>query len=257
MRLVSVERTGYRADIVMQRGDKLNALNPELFEDLAAGVDEVAALDDVRVCVLSGEGRAFSAGIDTASFGDLGGDGPDTGVARAQAPFRKLLSLPVPTIAAVHGYALGAGLQLALACDLRVVTADASLGLLEHRYGIVPDLGGTQRLPALVGAGRAKKMIWLAERVDGVEAERIGLAEVCVDASELDKAVDDLADRIAAAPPLAVAAAKRLVDLAGSVPALEGMDEEAESQRALLGSADFVEAVTAFVEQREPDYKGE
>jgi len=255
--LVRVERDGARADVIMQRGDKLNALNWELFADLATAIDEVAAMEGVRVLVLAGEGRSFSAGIDTASFGDLGGNSPGGGVEQAQAPMRKLLSLPIPSIAAVQGHALGAGLQLALACDLRVVASDASLGLLEHRYGIVPDLGGTQRLPLLVGAARAKKMIWLAERVDGVEAERTGLAEVVVVPSELAKTVDDLASRIADAPPLAVAAAKRLIEAAGSVPPLEGMDREAEEQRGLLASTDFVEAITAFMEQREPRYKGE
>ena len=240
---------------MLNRPDKLNAMDPEVFESLGAAADAAAGLDP-RVVVVRGEGRSFSAGIDTSSFGSVAGS-PEEGIARAQAGFRKIAALPMPTIAAVQGHALGAGLQLALACDLRVCTKTSSLGLLEHRYGIVPDLGGTQRLPLLVGPGHAKKMIWLAERIDGVEAHRIGLAEVLVDDDALNGVVDDLAQRIADAPPRAVRAVKELVDLAGSVPHAEGMDAEARHQAGLLTSGDFVEAISAFVEGRSPAYKGE
>lgn len=250
---VSVEVKGHRADLVLRRADVLNAMNWDLFDELAEAVDEIGAVEEVRVVVVSGEGRSFSSGIDTSTFGDLTGT-PGERIARAQAGGRKLAALPMPTIAKVHGHALGAGLQLALMCDLRVVADDASMGLLEGKYGIIPDLGGTQRLPLLVGPGWAKKMIWLADRIDGVTAGRIGLAEVVVPVAELDSTVDDLAERIATAPPLATRQAKRLVDLAGTVPLAAGMDEEARSQMALLASNDFGEAITAFMQKRDPDY---
>jgi enoyl-CoA hydratase/carnithine racemase len=133
---------------------------------------------------------------------------------------------------------------------------DASLGLLEAKYGLVPDLGGTQRLPALIGPGRAKKMIWLAERIDGEEAGRIGLAEIVVDGTEVDASAHELATRIASAPPLVVGEVKRLVDIAGRAALSEGMDEEAASQMKMFASADFGEAITAFVERRAPAYTG-
>jgi enoyl-CoA hydratase/carnithine racemase len=253
MSVVEVRADGHRADLVLRRPEVLNAMSIEVFEGLAAAADEVAALDDVRVLVVSGEGRSFSSGIDTSSFGTVAGS-PQEQIARAQAGFRKIAALPIPTIAKVRGHALGAGLQLALACDVRVVAADASLGLLEARYGLVPDLGGTQQLPALVGPGRAKKMIWLAERVDGEEAGRIGLAELVVAETDLDKTVDELAVAIAAAPPLATAATKRLVDLSLTTPLEAGMDEEAVAQERMLTSNDFSEAVTAFIEKRVPKY---
>ena len=252
---VEVMFSGHRADLVLKRPELLNAMDWEVFGALAEGAERIAGADDVRVVVVSGEGRSFSSGIDTSTFGSLSGTAEE-GIARAQAGFRKIAALAMPTIAKVQGHALGAGLQLALACDVRVVAEDASLGLLEGKYGIIPDLGGTQRLPLLVGTGMAKKMVWLAERIDGVTAGRIGLAEVVVPVSDLDKVVDDLADRIAAGPPLAIRAAKRLVDLAGRVPHEAGMDEEAVSQKALLASNDFSEAITAFIEQRDPNYKG-
>ena len=256
MSVVEVRSGGPRADIVLNRPDKLNAMDVDVFESLARAADEVAELQDIRVVVVSGEGRSFSAGIDTSSFGTVAGS-PEEGVARAQAGFRKIAALPMPTIAAVQGHALGAGLQLALACDIRVMTSDASVGLLEHRYGIVPDLGGTQRLPALVGTGRAKKMIWLAERITGEEAGSIGLAEVVVDPEILTKTVDELAEGIAQAPPLAVRAAKQLVDRAAYLELEDGFDAEAAAQVRLLESADFGEAIAAFLEQRPPTYKAE
>ena len=253
MSVVEVRAEGRRADLVLCRPEVLNAMSIEVFEGLAGAADEVAALDDVRVLVVSGQGRSFSSGIDTSSFGTVAGS-PQEQIARAQAGFRKIAALPIPTIAKVRGHALGAGLQLALACDVRVVAADASLGLLEARYGLVPDLGGTQQLPALVGPGRAKKMIWLAERVDGEEAGRIGLAELVVPESDLDETVDELANSIAAAPPLATAATKRLVDLSLTTPLEAGMDEEAVAQERMLTSNDFSEAITAFIEKRVPKY---
>jgi enoyl-CoA hydratase/carnithine racemase len=244
-----------RATIRLRRPEVLNAMSFEVFDGLARAADEIAHADGVRVVVVTGEGRSFSSGIDTSSFGESAG-APAEMVRRAQAGFRKITALELPTIAAVRGHALGAGLQLALACDLRVVTSDSSLGILEAKYGLVPDLGGTQRLPALVGPGRAKKMIWLAERIDGTEAGRIGLAELVVAPDELDAAVDDLATKIAAAPPLVVREVKRLVTLAHTSPHETGMDEEAASQLLMFASQDFGEAMTAFIEGRAPVYAG-
>ena len=256
MSAVEVRSEGTRADIVLRRPEKLNAMDFEVFDGLARAADEIAETEDVRVVVVSGEGRSFSAGIDTSSFGTISGS-PEERVARAQAGFRKIAALPMPTVAAVQGHALGAGLQLALACDIRVMASDASVGLLEHRYGIVPDLGGTQRLPGLVGTGRAKKMIWLAERITGEEAGSIGLAEIVVEPEALTKTVDELAAAIATAPPLAVRAAKQLVDRAAYLELEDGFDAEAAQQFQLLVSNDFGEAIAAFMEQRPPTYKGE
>ena len=253
MAVVEVREEGLLARLVLRRPEVLNAMSVEVFDGLAEAADRVARMEEVRVLVVSGEGRSFSSGIDTSSFGTVSGD-PKTQIARAQAGFRKLAALPIPTIAAVRGHALGAGLQLALACDLRVVASDASLGLLEARYGLVPDLGGTQRLPRLVGPSRAKKMIWLAERVDGEEAGRIGLADVVVKPEELDAAVDALSEALIAAPPLAVRAVKRLVEVAASAPLEEGMDEEARAQEQMLTSNDFAEAISAFIEKRQANF---
>lgn len=253
MSVVEVTIDGRRADVRLRRPDVLNAMNWDVFDGLSMAADAIAVADDIRVVVVSGEGRSFSSGIDTSALGGFRGSPADT-IARAQAGFRKIAGLEMPTVAKVHGHAYGAGLQLALACDVRVMATDASVGLLEARYSLVPDLGGTQRLPLLVGPGRAKKMIWLTERIDGEEAGRIGLAEVVIEPSRLDEAVDNFVDGILAAPPAAVREVKRLVDLALRTELGRGMDEESVSQQKMFASEDFTEAITAFVEKRPPTY---
>lgn len=246
---VSVAITGPRADIVLGRPDVLNAMNFEIFDGLAAAADTVLAAEaEVRVVVVSGEGRAFSSGIDVTALGPIADDMAAT-IARAQAGFRKIAALPMPTVAKIRGYAFGAGLQLALACDLRVVATDAKLGLLEANYGLIPDLIGSTRLPQLVGAGRAKKMVWLAEKIDGVEAERIGLAEIVADPSELDTVTDELAGRLAAAPPVAAREAKRLIEASHARSVDEGMDAEAAAQTACMSAPDFAETVVAGLQR--------
>lgn len=238
-----------RADIILRRPEVLNAMDRDVFEELARAADAVAAAEDVRVCVVSGEGRSFCSGIDVDGFASGRAMGPQA-IAVAQSGFRRIAALPMPTVAAVRGHALGAGLQLALACDLRVVAADAVLGLLEANFGLVPDLGGTQQLPLLVGPARAKSMIWLAERIDGEEAGHRGLAELVVDERRLDTAVSDLAALLAATPPTAARAVKRLVGVAGQVSIDEGMDREAAAQMKQFASGDFAEAMSRLMSER-------
>lgn len=255
-RVVEVSVAGGRADIVLSRPDVLNAMNWDSFDGLGAAADQIAASEDVRVVVIAGEGRSFSSGIDVALFSDGAAGGPREIIRRAQSGFRKIVRLEMPVIAAVGGHALGAGLQLALACDLRVVASDATVGILEQRFSLVPDLGGTHRLPALVGPGYAKQMVWLQERIDGAEAHRRGLAEIVCDPEDLDATVDGVAERLCEAPPLAVRAVKRLIDAAGRMPLEQGMDEEAEAQALMFASTDFGEAMAAFFEKRPPRYRG-
>ena len=181
----------------------------------------------IRALVLIGEGRAFSSGIDTSVFAERGDFGSvSTGgassdrdpwidtVLRTQDAYNWLEEAPFATIAAVRGYALGAGLQAALACDIRVFAHGVDVGLLELKYGIMPDLGGTQRLTKLVGPGRAKEMILTGARIDGDEAYRLGICERYVPDEELEPTADALAARIAAQPPIAVRTSKRAVEAA-------------------------------------------
>jgi enoyl-CoA hydratase/carnithine racemase len=262
---------GEIAWVRLNRPDKLNSFTVEMWHEMAALGREVKDDRSIRALVVIGNGRAFSSGIDTTVFtGGSGGDaltaGEDAGtrhadpqvdgILRAQDAYTWLEEATYPTIAAVRGYALGAGLQLALACDIRVFARGAQVGLLEHKYGILPDLGGTQRLPRVVGPGKAKEMIWTAARLDAEEAYRIGLCERLVDEADLDKAVEALARDIAGQPPLAVQGAKRAIAAADRLPVRDGLVVEAEAQTVTLRSDDMREAISAFVENRPPRYRG-
>ncbi len=264
------ERDGYVGWLRMNRPEKLNSFTVQMWREMAAIGHELRDDPELRALVVIGNGHAFSSGIDTSVFTGGGadsieeGDGAGTrhrdptvdGILRTQDAYSWLEQARYPTIAAVRGYALGAGLQCALACDIRVFARGTSVGLLEHKYGILPDLGGTQRLPRIVGPGKAKEMIWTAARIDAEEAFRIGLCERLVDDDALDGEVTALASEIAAQPPLAVQGAKRAVETASRLPVADGLVVEAEEQAVCLRSDDMREAITAFVEKRQPNYSG-
>lgn len=254
--------------LTLFRPDKLNAFSIQMWRELAALGSRLLDDDDLRALVVIGEGRAFSSGIDTTVFS--GGDGADAiadgstsrhpdptvdGILRTQEAYTWLEDAPYATIAAVRGYALGAGLQIALACDIRVMAHGTKVGLLEHKYGIIPDLGGTQRLPRLVGPGKAKELIFTAARIDAEEADRIGMVERLVADEELEPVAFDLARAIAAQPPLAVRGAKRAVAASSVMSVHDGLVVEAEQQAVCLRSDDMKEAIAAFVEQRAPVYR--
>ena len=254
---------------MLARQEKLNSFTAEMWDELRTlGQELVANPGDLRALIVIGEGRAFSSGIDTSVFTTGSGvNVPDAGardpnplvdmVLRTQESFSWLEDAPFATIAAVRGFALGAGLQIALACDLRVFARGTSVGLLELKYGIIPDLGGTQRLPRLVGPGKAKEMIFTSARIDAEEAFRIGLCEQLVSDEELDEVAEKLAEKIAAQPPLAIANAKRAVNAAMDEPIADGLRVEAGGQALCLPSEDMKEAIAAFVEQRPPVYKNQ
>jgi enoyl-CoA hydratase/carnithine racemase len=269
---LELHRDGHVGRLVLNRPDKLNSFTIEMWRELwELGHGLCDDPGDLRALVVIGAGRAFSSGIDTSVFSSGGGaeslgegsrgparhDNPVVdSIMRTQEAFSWLEEAPFATIAAVRGYALGAGLQIALACDIRVFAHGASVGLLEHKYGIIPDLGGTQRLPRLVGPGKAKQLIFTSARIDAEEAYRIGLCEEYVPDEELEQTATGLAERIAKQPPLAIREAKKAVNSSLDVPIVDGLRIEAEGQGICLPSDDMKEAITAFVEQRDPVYRG-
>ena len=268
---IRLETDGHVGTLVLDRPDRLNAFTPQMWDELRElGRALVADPGDIRALVVRGEGRAFSSGIDTSVFAsgfgvESLGDGSSprhadpkvNAILNAQDSYTWLAEAPFVTIAAIRGFALGAGLQIALACDIRIVARGAQLGLLEHKYGILPDLGGTQRLPRIVGSGKAIELIATAAKIDAEEALRIGLVEQLVGDEELDTTARDLAATIAAQPPLAVQGAKRAVHAALDGRSVrEGLVVEAEGQAVCIGSDDFREAITAFVEGRPAQYTG-
>jgi len=266
---IRFDRDGPVGWLRLSRPDRLNAFTPEMWRELRELGEELRDDLELRALVVIGEGRAFSSGIDTSVFAGDTADSLDTdagarrrhddpavdAIMQTQDAYTWLEEVPYATIAAVRGYALGAGLQLALACDLRVFAQGTKAGLLEFKYGILPDLGGTQRLPRLVGPGKAKELVFTATQIDADEAFRIGLAERLVPEAELESAVSELAAVIAAQPPLAVEGAKRAIDAAGTLPTRDGLRIEAERQAVCLRSDDMKEAIAAFVERRPPSYQ--
>lgn len=278
MNTLRLERDGSIGWLRLDRPDRLNSFTLEMWNELRELGAELTRDESLRALVVIGEGRAFSSGIDTSVFaGDTFSGAPDSGdgplgaspdagsrhddpvvdsIMRTQDAYTWLEEAPFATIAAVRGYALGAGLQLAIACDMRVVARGTKLGLLEFKYGIIPDLGGTQRLPRLVGAGKAKELIFTAAQIDADEAHRIGIADRLVDDTELEAVAGELATVIAAQPPLAVRGAKRAINAASIADIRDGLRVEAENQGVCIRSDDMKEAIAAFVEQRPPDYHG-
>jgi len=258
MSLVLQEDHGAVRHIVLNRPDKRNALNTELIEELGEALRGAAANVDVRCVVLRGAGTMFSSGMDA---GDLSTIAQDPAVLREWR--EKILSIwnlcermAKPTIAQIHGACLGGAAELALACDLRVVATDCVIGLVETRVGLVPDLGGCSRLPAIVGLGRAKELIMCSKFVDGTEAERIGLANRVAPADELDAATGLLVGELLTCAPLPVGLAKGIID-ASAMPALTAtLEQEVGAQELCASSEDFREGVLAFAERRPPRFAG-
>ena len=244
------------ADVRLTRPEKRNALDRAMLTAIIEAVEQVAAERSVRVAVLSGEGKAFCAGLDTSLFAAMaersGAPQPDgiAGSLRVDAvrAVRVWTELAVPVIAAVHGVAVGGGFQLALGADIRIVAPDAQLGVFEIKWGIVPDMCGTQLLPPLVGPDVAKDLMFTARVVDGTEAKAIGLATRVAD--DPRAAALALAAEIAGRNPDAIKVMKRLVDLAWATPLAEGLRAEQELTEGMIGSANQLEAVIANLEQR-------
>jgi enoyl-CoA hydratase/carnithine racemase len=281
MQTISYEQVGAVGWLRLNRPDRLNAMTIEMWEELAKLGESLGDDASLRCLVVMGEGRAFSSGIDVehllsggggALFAEAGkgnaasrGDSPSSGraiedklvsrIGDLQEAYTWLADAPYPTIAAIRGYALGGGMQLALACDLRIATHGTKLALPEHKYGLLPDLGGTYWLPRIVGPAKAKELIFTGDSIDAAEALRIGLVNRLVDENELEPAVTALAERIAGQPPIAVRGSKRCVDRAYNQSLGEGLREAAVGQAECIRSADFLEAMKSNLEKRAPVYR--
>jgi enoyl-CoA hydratase/carnithine racemase len=240
----------------MSRAEKRNALNDALIHELAEAFEAAAADDSVRVVVLRGDGPMFSAGMDLGSLHALS-QNPEL-IHETREPILRawnlLEEMPKATIAQIHGGAIGGAMELALACDLRVMAEDAVTGLVEARIGLIPDVGGSTRLPAVVGLGHAKELIMTGRLIDGREAHRIGFANRVAPADELEEATQQLVDELLACAPQAVAHAKRVLDAAAK-PGLESsLEREGEAQARLAASDDFAEGARAFLDKRQPEF---
>ena len=247
------------AHVELSRPDKLNALDFAMFEGLIKAGDELAQDPSLRCVVLSGKGRAFSAGLDVASFmsaGDLASKllerPPDSPANFAQQVGHTWTELPVPVIAAVHGVCFGGGLQIVLGADIRIVAPDARLSVMEIKWGLVPDMSGTQTLRHLVRLDVAKELAFTGRIVSGEEACALGLATRTAD--DPLEAAFELARTIAGKSPDAIRAGKHLFNQTVRLDLAEGFKLETELQLGLIGSANQLEAVMANVEKRDPRF---
>ena len=258
---VTVEIRDHVADIRLNRPDKLNALDPAMFDALIGAGERLAADTTVRAVILSGEGRGFCAGLDMESFAAMaagGGIGDITQRTHSPANMFQQAALvwrqlPVPVIAAIHGVAFGGGLQIALGADMRIVAPDARLSVMEIKWGIVPDMGGMLLMRRLMRADVIRQLTFTGRIVSGEEAQRIGLATAIHDDPLRDAL--EAAREIATRSPDALRAAKRLLNEADDERAAEILIAESRAQKALLGSPNQIEAARANLERRPPVFR--
>src|SRR5271170_2027794 len=239
MSLVTTEDRGPARHVVLNRPEKRNAMNQALLSELGDALR--AASDDASVhcVVLRGEGPVFSAGVD---LGELASFAGDPSVLR---PFRNVFldcanlceAMPKPVICQIHRACFGGALEVALGCDLRIASDDAQLGLPEVRFGIIPDVGGSTRLPAVVGLGRAKEMIMTGRTIDAAEAERIGLINRVVAPEDLDQATDALVQELLANSHVAVGRAKRVIDASARPTLAQSLEMEIDVQEFCVAAA--------------------
>lgn len=243
--------------LVLDRPDQLNVFSSAMTDALAEGIADLEDDGDVRAIVVAGEGRAFCAGADITELDTL--DGPHAFfdfIGRLTAAFGALASCPKPSVAALHGVVLGAGCELALACDLRVADAKTRLGVPEIKLGLLPGAAGTARLAKMLPSAVAKQMLMTGEPLDVTDAHRMGLVnEVVAPGTRLDAAVA-LGARLASMPPHALAAAKRLVDRGTSLPLDAAITLERETVSLLFATEDRIEGVGAFLAKRAPTFRG-
>jgi enoyl-CoA hydratase/carnithine racemase len=265
-KVLQVTTKGEIAYLALNRPEKRNAINNDVLRAIPEALAEVDRRE-IRAVIIYGEGAVFSAGIDFTSLaGDTGaqsgaGGGPDLVrfrrfVHASQMALDALERIEKPVIGAIHGYAGGLGLELALACDARIAAVGTRLGMPETRVGLVPDVGGTMRLTRTVGYAMAKELIMTARLIDAEEAARIGLVNRVVAAGTQIAAAEELAHEIARNAPLAVGLAKRIIDIGHSADKSTFMDLESMAQSSLFQTEDFREGATALAQRRDPKFKG-
>lgn len=243
--------------ITVNRPEKMNALNGEVMEELAGAIREVYGRDDIKSALITGAGgKAFVAGADIAEFRELSASEGTALSERGQRVFLQIENCPKPVVAAVNGFALGGGCELAMACHIRIAADTARLGQPELKLGITPGYGGTQRLVRLVGKGRALELLLTAEMIDAAEAYRIGLVNKVVPASDLLAEAERMLRQIIAFGPVAIALCIEAVNRGDDLPLDAGLEVEASYFGLLSATDDMREGMQAFLEKRAARFSG-
>ena len=251
---IAVEKSGEGIfQITLNRPERLNALGVDMVEALQAAIADAVA-DRSRVVLVRGTGRAFCAGADLKERRTMDEAARVAHNRAINAAVDALAAAPMPTICVINGLAMGGGCEIAIACDLRIASEDAQIGLTEARIGAIPGAGGTQRLPRLIGAARALEMILTGEPISAKRAAEIGLVNAVVPGDALDEHAQRLAALLASRSPGGAQAAKRLVYRGLEVALDQGLAYEREALKRILASADYAEGLAAFAEKRQPRF---
>ena len=254
--LVHSERRESVVLLTLDRPEALNAISPALLEAFSAALAEVEADASVRALVITGAGRAFVAGADISVMTTMTPLEAEAFSRNAHAIFERLEALPIPTIAAVNGFALGGGCELALACDWIYASSKARLGQPETKLGLIPGFGGTSRLVRRVGLAHAKELVMVGEPIKAEEAARIGLVNRVYPPEELMESALDTGEAIASRGPIAIRAAKQVMQQGQDADVRTAHVLEQQAFGLVFASDDRVEGTTAFVEKRAPAFKG-
>ncbi|WP_080844501.1 enoyl-CoA hydratase [Cytobacillus gottheilii] len=234
-----------------------NALSSHVLKEFSSVLDEIEKVEDIRVVLIHGEGRFFSAGADIKEFTSITSGSEFEKLGQyGQDLFEKMERFPKPLIAAIHGAALGGGLELAMGCHFRLVSENAKLGLPELQLGLIPGFAGTQRLPHLVGRARAAEMLFTSDPITGLEAVKYGLANHAYPEAELLENAYNLAKKIAKKSPISIKATIELLNYTKSDQFYEGVKKEAELFGEVFASNDGKEGIAAFIEKRDPNFTG-
>ncbi|MDJ0925036.1 MAG: crotonase/enoyl-CoA hydratase family protein [Acidimicrobiia bacterium] len=275
--VVTVERRGHIAIVWLDRPDKRNAMAPAFWTEFPEIMDALGADDAVRAIIIAAQGPSFTVGLDLMAFGPavMGGDiaaitGSASGsevakrlntykqIKKMQRTFSAIADNPKPVVAAIHGYCIGAGVDLTTACDIRLAAADSIFSVRETKIAMVADVGTLQRLPSIIDPGRVAELVYTGRDWDAAEALEMGyVTSVHEHAAAVLDAALDLAEQIAANSPLAVQGSKAVLNAARHHKVQEDLDRVALWNAAFLYSEDLVEAMQAFIEKRPPDYKGQ